>query len=117
MNKTTLALSLFLFTPFVASAQSVQTILPNLVSFLNSTIVPFLLGIAFLFFVINAIRFFVIGGSNEQDRDKAKSLAIYSMAAFVFIIIFWGLINILSSSIGLDKGTQPKSDYEAEFGA
>jgi len=109
MNKVTIAL--FLFLPLVASAQTLQVFLPSLIFFLSDIVIPFLLGIAFLFFIINVIRFFVAGGSNEEGREKAKSLAIYGIAAFVFIIIFWGIINMLSYSIGLDGYVQPIPDY------
>ena len=110
MNKITLTFSLFLLTPLVASAQSLQAFLPNLVTFISTTIIPFLFGMAFLFFVINVFRFFILGGANEEGREKAKYLAIYSISAFVFLIIFWGIINLLSSSLGLID-QPPVSDY------
>lgn len=111
MNKKILTLSTLLFLPFVASAQTLQVFIPNLIGFLGAVVVPFLIGMAFLFFVFNGVRYFVIGGSNEQDREKAKSLAIYGIAAFVFLVIFWGIINMLTSSIGLGGGPPVQSDY------
>lgn len=106
--------SILIFLPIVASAQSIQTLLPNIVEFINKALIPFLFGIAFLIFAYNAILYFVIGGSNEDGRENAKNLAIYSVAAFVFLIIFWGIVNILSTSFGLEAEKQLCPDYLKE---
>jgi hypothetical protein len=71
------------------------------VTFTNNIVIPFLLGMAFLFLVINVFRFFIIGGANTDSQEKARALALYGVGAFVLIIIFWGIINILTSSLGL----------------
>ena len=110
-------LSLFVFIPLVSeAAETIQTLLKGFAELLNTTIVPFLFGIAFLFFVINVIRYFIIGGSNEDSRDKAKSLAIYGVAAFVFLAIFWGVINLLVGATGLGNKEAPCSDYMKKMG-
>jgi len=110
MNKSLFALSL-LVLPVVSHAQSLQDLVKNTTSFLGEIVIPFLIGIAFLAFVYNVIRFFVLGSTSEEGREKAKALAIYSVLAFTLIIIFWGIINLLTSSIGLDDKNQPGSDY------
>jgi succinate dehydrogenase/fumarate reductase cytochrome b subunit len=115
MIRVTLASVLFFSLPLITSAaETLQSFLPNFLKFLNDIVIPFLIGIAFLFFIINAIRFFVVGSSSEEGREKAKSLAIYGIAAVVFIIIFWGIVNMLTTSFGLDGCTQPLSDYYLE---
>lgn len=79
--------------------------------FANNILIPFLLGLAFLFVVINAIRFFVFEGATDDGQKKAKALAVYGVAAFVVIIIFWGVVNLLSSSLGLVVKNAPTTDY------
>ena len=103
--------SALLLLPFFAHAQSLQVFFTNLITFINRVIIPFIVGIAFLFFIINVIRYFVIGAGNEESREKARSLAIYGVFAFVLIVVFWGIVNLLSSSIGLDGKTAPTVDY------
>ena len=93
-----------------APSGGLQLFLYNIPLFLDNVIIPFLFGIAFLVFVWNVIRFFVIEGSNEEGRKKAKDLAIYSVAAFVFLMIFWGIVNMLISSLGF-YNLQPCPDY------
>jgi hypothetical protein len=80
-----------------------QEVLPALFSFFNEYLIPFLLGIAFLIFIINAIRFFVIKSATEEGRENAKSLALYSIGVFIFILSFWGIINIFTNGLGLDN--------------
>ena len=113
MKKITPLLLILLF-PIVTHAQSLQEFFTNLTKFLSNIVIPFLLGIAFLFFVWNAFRFFILGGANEESQDKAKSLAIYGVSAFVLIITFWGIINLLASSLGFDGCDPPKSDYASK---
>lgn len=108
------ALSL-LGLPLLASAQTgLNGILVNLAIFIDNTLIPFLFGIAFLFFVINVVRFFVLGSSNEQGRENARNLLMYSVLAFVFLLIFWGMIGLLTSSLGFTRFAStevPCSDY------
>ena len=111
MNKI-IIISLSLLTlPFFAHAQGLMNFFRGLSDFVNGTVIPFIIGIAFLIFIINVIRYFVAGAGNEQSRDKAKLIATYSIAAFVLITIFWGIINMLVQSIGLGGEQQVESDY------
>jgi hypothetical protein len=71
----------------------------DITDFLNEVIIPFLFGIAFLVFIYNAIRYFVIESGEEDGREKARALALYSIAAFVFLIIFWGVVSLLTESL------------------
>lgn len=111
MKNLSLLSACFLVIPLTTNAQSFQTMLVGTLTFLNDTVIPFLLGIGFLFVVINGVRYFVFEGATEDGREKSKALAIYGVTAFVIIVIFWGIVNLLTASIGLDKETQPAQDY------
>ena len=60
---------------------NLQTLLTGLIKFLNESIVPALIALAFLFFIWNAARYFIIGGSNEDAQEKARSFALWSIIA------------------------------------
>lgn len=109
-------LSYLLLFPHLTFAQTVQKLFVNIPTFIDVVLIPFLFGMAFLVFVYNVIRYFIIGATNDKDRENAKNLAIYSVAAFVFLIIFWGIINMLNSSLGLQGKSQPCSDYQKTYG-
>ena len=88
-----------------------QNFFKNLLTFIDTKLIPFLIGLAFLFFVINAIRYFVFEGAEEEGREKAKNLALYSVLAFFTMVVFWGIVNLLASSTGLQGKAAPVPDY------
>lgn len=109
-------LGILILLPSVTLAQngSIQGVISGTLGLINDILIPFVLGIAFLLFIVNVIRFFVVGGSNDEGKENAKSLALYSIGAFVFILAFWGLINIIASGIGLNGepcAADKTSDY------
>lgn len=111
MKKIHLLALVILAMPSLALAQtSLQNVLNGLLTFIDGVLIPFLFGIAFLFFVFNIVRYLVLDGGNEEARDNAKNLALYGFGAFVFLIIFWGIVNLVVDSLGLNCGAiQP--DY------
>lgn len=82
------------------------TLLANILTLINDILIPFLIAIGFLVFVWGMFQYFILGGANEESKERGKSLAIYAVVAFVLIIIFWGVINLIVASTGLalDEG-------------
>jgi succinate dehydrogenase/fumarate reductase cytochrome b subunit len=110
----------FLLLPAVAFAQAtLNTFMTGILGFISGVLIPFLFGIAFLIFVINAVRFFIIQSNNEDGREKAKSLITYSVLAFVFLIVLWGIVGVLVSSLGLEctnyETKRVTSDYIVKY--
>jgi succinate dehydrogenase/fumarate reductase cytochrome b subunit len=96
---------------------NIQTFLKNILSFLNDTIVPFILAIAFFVFLWNAFRYFILGGTNEDDQAKARSLATWGVSAFVIILSLWGIVNLVVEGFGLGSPAPLTPDYLCEKGA
>jgi hypothetical protein len=109
MYKFFTGLSLFLFPVLVtaegiatsADAGPFQDLLENILVFSNDVLIPFILGIGFLVFVWGMFKFFIFGGANDEAKEQGKSLVIYATLGFVLIIVFWGIVNLLSDSTGL----------------
>ena len=101
--------ALALSVPLVSSAQIAtaggggpfEVLLKNILNFGNTVLIPFIIGIGFLVFVWGMFQYFIAGGANEESREKGKRLMINATIAFVVIIIFFGAINMLSESTGL----------------
>ena len=95
--------------PFMASAQIAsssdagpfQDLLANILGFTNTVLIPFIIGIGFLTFVYGMFQYFIAGGANDEKKEAGKSLMIYATLGFVLIIVFWGVINLLTASTGL----------------
>ena len=81
-----------------------EGLLLTIIVFSNTVLIPFILGIGFLVFVWGMFQYFIAGGANEESKEKGKSLMIYAILGFLLIIVFWGIINLLAQSTGLDDG-------------
>ncbi|HEU4677115.1 MAG TPA: hypothetical protein VFS75_00155 [Candidatus Paceibacterota bacterium] len=88
-----------------------QTLFTNLIAFTNATLIPFLLAIAFLVFIWNVVRYFIIGGADEGEHEHARSLATWGILAFVVILSLWGIVNLLVDGLGLADPTPVTPDY------
>ena len=114
-----LRISAFIFTvlliPSVSLAQFVGggiadggsggafgALLNNILVFTNQVLIPFIIGIGFLVFVWGMFQYFIFGGTNDDSKAKGKSLMIWATIGFVMIIIFWGIVRLLATSIGLE---------------
>ncbi len=106
--------SALLLTPVLASAQLAtgggdlgpfQNLLENILIFTNNVLIPFIIGIGFLVFVWGMFKFFIVGGANDDAKEQGKSLMIYATLGFLLIIVFWGVVNLLADSTGLEGDT------------
>lgn len=98
----------------LAQSGSLQGMITGIGDLVNNYLIPFVLAVAFFVFVYNAYRFFILAGSTEDGRENAKNLAIYSVFAFTFFVIFWGLLNFFVDGVGLDNdpcSSDTVSDY------
>ncbi len=88
----------------------IQTFLTNIAAFLNATVLPFIIAIAFVAFIWNAFRYFILGGANPAEQEKARTLALWGILAFVLLLSLWGIVNMLVSGLSLTN-TGVCSDY------
>lgn len=103
----------FLALPMLASAQiadkadggQFQDLLLNILEFTNTILIPFIIAIGFLVFVWGMFQYFIAGGANDEKKEAGKSLMIYATLGFVLIIVFWGVVNLLTQSTGLEGET------------
>ncbi len=95
---------------------NIQTFLGDILTFLDKIIFPLLFALAFLFFIWNATRYFIIGGANEESQVKAKRLAFWGIAAFVFIMSLWGIVNLFVGGLGFGTSTVIFPDYYVSGG-
>jgi hypothetical protein len=98
--------------PMFASAQltsgdggDLEVLMDGILQFVNDFLIPFIIAIGFLVFVWGMFQYFIAGGANDDAKAKGKSLMIYATLGFVLIIVFWGIINLLTQSTGLDNQT------------
>ena len=90
---------------------NIQTFLVNALAFLNGTLIPFLIAIAFLFFLWNIARYFIFDGANEDKKSEARQLAFWGVLAFVVIVSLWGIVNMFARGVGLNNSNPITPDY------
>jgi len=110
----TIIYSLVLFlTPFLALAAGLADaggseagkfgkFVEAIIKFINKSLFPLALAIAFIFLIWGIVRYFVIGGDSDDGKTKGKQLIIYALVGFVVIFSFYGLVNIVTGGLGLD---------------
>ena len=101
----TFLLPTFALAQFEPDGGEIGDLLGNIIEFINDIIIPFIIGIGFLCFVWGMFTYFIAGGANDEKKEQGKSLMVYATLGFVLIIIFWGVVNLLASSTGLDDGS------------
>lgn len=96
------------FLPVVATAQEfgeIGTFFSDIVSFINSTLVPLVFAVGLLFFLYGMFKYFIQEGASDDAREKGKQLAIWSIAGFVLMVSIWGIVNLIAT--GLFGTSQP----------
>jgi len=110
MQRIFLAAAL-LSLPAPVFAATLQEYMVAILMFINNTLIPSLFALAFLFFIINVVRYFIIGGASDDGRKSAKRLALWGIIAFVLMVSIWGIVNMLVYGFGFGRTLYVCPDY------
>ncbi len=93
--------------------QAIQEYLVLAVKVANQVIMPVLFALAFIYFAINIFNLFI----READKDLKgrKEAVLYSIAAMVVVLSFWGLVGFFTSGLGLNRVEPVTPDYIKSF--
>lgn len=75
----------------------------QLVTLVN-TLVPFMIGIAVLFFIWGVIQY-VLKAGDPEARANARGFMIYAIIGLFVIVAAWGLVNLLKNITGATTNT------------
>lgn len=101
------------YSPVVASQSSSQHDLSYLIDLIvgyMNEILFLLLGVAIVIFVWYVIQYFI---KPNEDRKGAGMYVMYSLIGFFVILSFWGLVNILQNTFGLQNSTNRQSSWSS----
>jgi len=70
------------------------------VNFINVILIPFLLTLAFFFFLYGVYNYFIAGGTSEEKRGEGQKFVMWGVIAFAVIFSVWGLVGFLIRSVG-----------------
>ena len=100
----TLAFALVL-TPALAFAQfgEVNDVLDDVSAFINGTLIPLVFAIALLVFIYGMFQYFIMGGSEEDSRDKGRKLMMWAIVGFVAMVSIFGVVNLIAGGLGFSE--------------
>lgn len=86
------------------ASQGLTGVICQVKSLVNIAI-PILMAAAFLFFIVQVIKF--ITSKDAEKRGDARSGMLQGIIGFACIVGLWGLVSILLSSFGANSGGAP----------
>lgn len=100
----------------VGAQETIPDFLVRFSGFLRDILLPLLFSVAFLFFIYNMAKYFIFSGEESGSREEGKRNAIYGIAAFVFLISIWTIVNMFTSGLGIERTGVICADYFRIFG-
>lgn len=82
------------------SSNPLGAFISTVIEFINSILIPLALAVAFIYLVYGIVKYFVIGGDNDDSKSAGKQMIIYSLVGFVIIFSFYGLVNLFTDFVG-----------------
>lgn len=91
---------------FAATNKTLRDIIAQLTDYLNE-ILFLLMGVAIVMFTFYVIKYFI---RPDAERKEAGAYVMYAVIGFFVILSFWGIVNILQNTFGLqNEANRPAS--------
>ena len=87
--------------PYVVLAQDLNAVVNKLTTQLNS-IPGLLVGLAIILFLWGVLKYIMAG--SEGDVKEAVQMILWGLVAIFVMLSVWGLVNVLSGTIGIGTG-------------
>ena len=105
MKKYILFGSVATLAPFAAfAAADAFSILAIIQSILN-IVIPLLITIAVVYFIWGVIQYTI--SQDEEAKKGARGKIIMGLIGLFVIVAFWGILNVLSRTIGVSSDNTP----------
>jgi len=90
--------------PLVAfgAGDTFRSLVNELVSFFNTTIVPFIFAISFLVFIWGVFQYVIY--PSEEKKTEGKQIILWGIIAFFVMLSVWGIVNLINSSLFFNYG-------------
>lgn len=76
----------------------------GIINLINGILVPVLMAIAFIVFLWGVFKYFILGATEEKSRTDGRQFVLWGIIGFVVILSIWGLVGIVSGTLGLQLG-------------
>lgn len=79
----------------------------TVLSLINDVFVPLLFAIAFIVFLWGVFKTYIFSNGEQAEVAKGHKLVLWGIIGFVVMISIWGLVNVVSSTFGLEGSAGP----------
>ncbi len=69
----------------------------SIVKFVDTSVIPLLFALAFLFFMIGMARFFF--SQSDESRQKGRQFAVWGLIGLVVLFSVWGIVNLFIATL------------------
>jgi ABC-type dipeptide/oligopeptide/nickel transport system permease component len=83
---------------------AITSTINSLKTLVGTTIPQFLFALALAYFLFGVFNY-VSTGADEKKRTEAKNTIIYGVIILFVMSSVWGLVELVQSATGIDKGT------------
>jgi|SRR3989338_1429411 len=92
----------------ISDNATLKDVLCYFTKLINDSVIPLLFAVATVFFVWGAVKFFIIQADEEAQREQGKQFMIWGIVALAVMLSVWGLVGILTSTIGQRGSVLPQ---------
>jgi uncharacterized membrane protein HdeD (DUF308 family) len=79
------------------SGKDFKGLVDGIVSFVDSSVIPLLFALAFIFFLIGVARYFF--SQSDEEREKGRQFVIWGIIGLVVLFSLWGIVNLFLALI------------------
>lgn len=79
----------------------------SIIWIINYLLVPLLIAVAFIVFLYGVFLYFIKGGASEDAQKEGRQYVMYGVIGFVIIFSLWGLVNIVTGTLGVGGQSSP----------
>jgi phosphate starvation-inducible membrane PsiE len=94
-------------SPFFALATTFQNIISTATQIVTA-LVPLLIAVGVVVFIIGVVKY-ISAGADAGKRTEGRNMMIYGVIGLFVMLGFWGLVNLLASTLNLDTATVPQA--------
>jgi hypothetical protein len=102
-----IALAAALLLPAIASAafnaSPLEGYISGVLGFVNGYVIPLIFAAAILSFIWGMFQYFVLGGANEEKREKGKQVAVWAVIGLVLMLSLQGIVMLLVEVFGFGE--------------
>jgi uncharacterized membrane protein YidH (DUF202 family) len=104
------ALTLPFFASSAFNASPLEGYISSVLGFVNGYVIPLILAIAIVCFIWGMFQYFVLGGANEEKREKGKQVAVWAVIGIVLMLSLQGIVMLLVEVLGFGGGVVAPPD-------